>query len=66
MSISLVDHEELALDVHAVRDRVVLTVNDQVIWLTGAEAEALRHKLMMATRAVTFPTSADIPAPRRD
>lgn len=57
------------IDVHTVGRRVALVVDGELIWLEGSAPATLRHKLMMAMRAVDAAPPevvvSDVPAPRR-
>lgn len=65
MSITLTGHGNVELDVHTVRDRVALVVNGEPLWMNRREIESLRHKLMLAVRALDFPAGpAEVPQPR--
>ncbi|MDQ3610222.1 MAG: hypothetical protein M4D85_01205 [Actinomycetota bacterium] len=63
MSIVLTAHDDVELDVHTVRDRTALVVNGELLWMNRQEVESLRHKLMLALRALDFGI-AGVPGPR--
>ena len=65
MTVTAVDGRDI--DVHTLGERVALVVGDDLVWLEGSAVATLRHKLMMAQRAVDAapPQVAEVPAPRR-